>query len=142
MSEKQKLTPELFESFKNVLLGEDDDAIQLTVGILEEYEKDELYWELQRKVFSEQIVVDYDTVDTNVGYCIINRKNEMVEISNGNKIWINKNHASSALTNDLKWISNETLKHNGFKDVGSFKQYLLDKEYLKIILVTEWKKKL
>ena len=40
---KQILTSELFESFKQVLLGEDEDAIQLTVGILEQYEKDELY---------------------------------------------------------------------------------------------------
>lgn len=134
---KQKLTPELFESFKQVLLGEDQDAIQLTIGILEEYEKDDLYWELQRQVFAEQDVDSYEEVDINVGYCIINRRGKMIELSNGNKLWVSKQHASSALTNDIPhpdWFEKQT----NFKTKQEYKDYLLKNKYLQIIPLSEY----
>lgn len=135
MSNKQKLTPELFESFKQVLLGEDEDAVQLTVGILEQYEKDDLYWELQRQVFAEQDVDEYDEVDINIGYCIINRKGKIVELDNGNKLWVSKQHASSALNNDLS--SHTELEIINF-DVKEYKDYLLKNKYLQIIPLSEY----
>lgn len=135
MSNKQKLTPELFELFKQILLGEDQDAIQLTVGILEEYEKDDLYWELQRQVFAEQDVDEYEEVDINMGYCIINRRGKMIELDNGNRLWINKQHASSALNNDLS--SHTKLKTINF-NVKEYKEYLLKNKYLQIIPLSEY----